>query len=235
MLMLGITTATPRGGVALVENARIVGRVTYEGEMHHAERIFGALAELLADAGVDRQALGAVSCDVGPGSFTGIRAGLAVAKGIALGLGLPLLGVGSLEAMAAAAWAEPALPEISEVVCLLDARRGETFFAAYDRSLGLRSGPGHVHTPDLLGALGELGRAAGVGFVGRQASLLCPPLDRARVVDREACSLPEAGWIALLAQGRLDRGGRQPLGDVEPVYLRAPDVGAPGTTAGWRP
>jgi len=240
MMMLGITTATPRGSVALVEEGRLVGRASYEGEMHHAERIFGALDELLTDVGVDRQSLGAVGCDVGPGSFTGIRAGLAAAKGIALGLGVPLLGVGSLEAMAAAAWAEPALPELDRVVCLLDARRGETFFAAYDRCLGLVAGPGHVRTPELLAALGELGRATGVGFVGRQASVLCPPLDRARVVDREACSLPDAEWIARLAQTRIEHGEGPPLGDVEPVYLRAPDAVQPAAGAGpgpggWRP
>jgi tRNA threonylcarbamoyladenosine biosynthesis protein TsaB len=227
MIALGISTATPRGSVALVEDARLLGRVAYEGEMHHAERIFGALDELLAASGVARSAIGAVGCDVGPGSFTGIRAGLAAAKGIALGLGLPLLGVGSLEAMAAAAWATVPPRALERVVGVLDARRGETFFAAYDRQLELRAGLGHVRTPELLEALGELASAPDVCFAGTQALALCPPLDRARVLSDEGCALPDAAWIARLGLGELARGARPSLDQVDPVYLRAPDVSRP--------
>ncbi|MBW2527910.1 MAG: tRNA (adenosine(37)-N6)-threonylcarbamoyltransferase complex dimerization subunit type 1 TsaB, partial [Deltaproteobacteria bacterium] len=107
MTVLGISTSTPRGSAALIEGSRLLGSVAYEGEMHHAERLFGALDELFERAQVDRGSLEAVACDVGPGSFTGVRAGLAAAKGLALGLEIPLLPVGALEAMAAAAWTSP--------------------------------------------------------------------------------------------------------------------------------
>ena len=227
MIVLGISTATPRGSVALVEDARLLGRVAYQGKMHHAERIFGALEQLVATSGVERAAIGAVSCDVGPGSFTGIRAGLAAAKGIALGLGLPLLGVGSLAAMAAAAWASAPAPERERVVCLLDARRSETFFAAYDRQLCLRAGPGHVRSVELLDALGELAHAPDACFAGSQALTLCPPLEPTRVLSDEDCALPDAAWIARLGLAELARGAVPSLDQVEPLYLRAPDVSRP--------
>ncbi len=87
---------------------------------------------VLAQAGEHRGSLEGLSCDVGPGSFTGVRVGVASAKGIALGLGLPLAGVVSLEAMAAAAFATGAAGPGDVVVAAVDAKKSEVFVAAYD-------------------------------------------------------------------------------------------------------
>src|SRR5690606_17703941 len=102
-MVLGITTASPRGGACVLDGSRVAGRAGYEDEMRHAEQLFATIDEALAAAGLGRGALEAIACDVGPGSFTGVRVGLASAKGIALALGVPLLPVLSLEAMAGAA------------------------------------------------------------------------------------------------------------------------------------
>ena len=104
MRVLALSTSTPRGSAALVRDGEVVAAVAYVDLQGHAERIFEAVDAVLAQAGEPRSAVEGLGCDVGPGSFTGVRVGVASAKGMALGLGLPLAGVVSLEAMAAAAF-----------------------------------------------------------------------------------------------------------------------------------
>jgi len=222
--VLGISTSSDRGSVALWRDGAVVGRCAYEGSMHHAELLFAALDELLTTAGLERTSIQAIGCDVGPGSFTGVRAGLAAAKGLALGLGAPLVGVGSLEALAAAAFAALPAEQVALAACLLDAKRGETFLAVYDRGLGAMALPAHVRTDEALSALGPWLARPEVWLVGQQCLALPEPLDRSRVLAAELCALPDATWVAGLAALRLASSAEAVLGDVEPVYIRAPDA-----------
>ncbi len=215
-MLLAITTATPRCTVALVErDGTVVAELGYEDELNHAERVFGTLDALFQAAGASRADLEQIVCDVGPGSFTGVRVGLASAKGIALGLSVPLLGVGSLQAMAAAAFAL-APPEIGVVCALLDAKRGETFVGAYDRRGEVVVAPRHEPTGSAGATVAALGDA--VLFCGRAAARegLAP------ILDDPSCELPSATWLARVALSF--RSSPPALGDVEPVYLRAPDA-----------
>jgi tRNA threonylcarbamoyladenosine biosynthesis protein TsaB len=222
--VLGITTSTPRGSVAVADGSKLLGSVAYEGEMHHAERLFGAMERLLDEIEIERASLDAIACDVGPGSFTGVRAGLAAAKGIALALSLPLVPVGALEAMAAAAWADPAATDAEHVACLVDAKRGETFFAVYDRALHALAGPTHLRSEDvratLEGSAPWLKRP--LGLVGEQAKELAIPSDRTIVTDDSR--LPAAGWIARIGAQRAAGGQLLSLDEVDAVYVRAPDA-----------
>ena len=102
MKTLAITTSTNRCAVALLLGAEPVAARIVDEDRLHAERIFALIDDALLEAAWTKEELGLVACDLGPGSFTGVRVGLATAKGIALGLGIPIVGVGSLEAMAAA-------------------------------------------------------------------------------------------------------------------------------------
>jgi tRNA threonylcarbamoyladenosine biosynthesis protein TsaB len=212
MITLGISTATARGGAALLRGDVLLGEASYEDEMKHAERLFAALDAAMQAACLQRDAIEAVACDIGPGSFTGVRVGLASAKGIALALGVPLVGVCSLEAMAAAAFAADVQ---AELVCpVLDAKRGETFVAVYDRELSAVKTPAHVDARDTLAWVGDTTR---IRFCGRRALEL---LGDAQCIDAPGCALPDAGWVARLAARR--PGGD--LGLLEPLYLRAPDA-----------
>ena len=80
MKLLALSTATPRCSVAVVDDDRVLAQGGYDDEMRHAERLFGLVDEVLASAGVERGELEAIACDLGPGSFTGVRVGVASAK-----------------------------------------------------------------------------------------------------------------------------------------------------------
>lgn len=130
-LVLGIETATVLGGVALVSDAgELLGEITLRNHENHSERILPALAWLLATLDLTPRDLAAVAVSQGPGSFTGLRAGIAAAKGLAFSLAVPLFGIPTLEALAANA------PSGAGLVCaVLDARRGEVFRALFRRGL----------------------------------------------------------------------------------------------------
>jgi tRNA threonylcarbamoyladenosine biosynthesis protein TsaB len=126
-LVLGIETATVLGGVALVSgDGHLLGEVSLLNSESHAERILPAAAWLLATLGLSAGELAAIAVSRGPGSFTGLRAGVATAKGLAFSLGVPLFGISTLDALAAGA-----APGAGTVCAVFGARRGEVFSALF--------------------------------------------------------------------------------------------------------
>jgi tRNA threonylcarbamoyladenosine biosynthesis protein TsaB len=223
-VVLGLTTASPRGGVALWRDGEVLAAEHYEDEKRHAERIFDVVRTVMGRAGVERADLTALSCDIGPGSFTGVRVGVASAKGMALALGVPLYPVGSLEAMAAAAF-ERAAPGVELVTALLDAKRGEMFVAIYARDGSENQQPVHVPAPEALTQLGSLVDQPTLRFCGRAAEVLGVTVESR--IDAVACELPDASWIARLGAQQLAAGAAPDLAAIEPAYLRAPDAKRP--------
>jgi tRNA threonylcarbamoyladenosine biosynthesis protein TsaB len=135
--VLGFDTATRSTAVAVCMTGGMTEGSTFQvrddpaaGEHPgHATRLLGMADELLAEAGIGWSALDRITVGLGPGTFTGLRVGIATARGLAQSLGVELVGVSSLRALA-----EPALrsePEGARVLAVLDARRGEAFAAAY--------------------------------------------------------------------------------------------------------
>jgi tRNA threonylcarbamoyladenosine biosynthesis protein TsaB len=218
MKVLALSTSSARGSAALALDGEVIASACYEDETRHAERIFEAIDQVMADAGARREELGLLACDVGPGSFTGVRVGLATALGIARGLGVPMAGVLSLEAMAAAAFAQaPA----ERVVALLDARRAEVFVAVYARGGEVVVAPCHIAAGGaraLCAALGEPAPAA-CGRVAASEGL-------GGIVEHASCELPSAAWIARLAHARHLQAPAS-MEVPEAVYLRPPDARLP--------
>ncbi len=154
-LYLGIDTATPYlalalwspGGGALASYGEEVGR-------DHAKRLVGELDRLMREAGVKRRELRGVAVGLGPGSYTGLRVGIASAKGLARGLGVPLYGVSTLEAMASSSLATG-----QTAVVALEAGRGRVYAAAFKRGvrgitpLGEISKPARAEIPSLYPGL----------------------------------------------------------------------------------
>ena len=222
--MLGIDTATTATAVAL----RLPDGDTREGRddpntrsasgaagAHpgHATRLLPLAAELLATAGLSWNAVERIAVGVGPGTFTGLRVGIATARGLAQALACPLIGVSSLEALAA-----PALEEVGAVLAVIDARRGEVFAAAYESASGLVAGPKAL-APEAVGAFAGAGwLAVGDGAVRYReeigvAGLHVPPQDSPLHVVRAAS-------VCAIAAARTPTSGAR----VAPDYLRRPDA-----------
>ncbi len=220
MKILAVSTSTPRGSAALVRDGEAVATVPYVDLQGHAERIFQAIDAVLAQAGERRSTLDAIACDVGPGSFTGVRVGVASAKGIAFGLGLPLSGVVSLSAMAAAAFGAGEAGPGDLVLAAIDAKKGEVFLAAYEHDGATRLAPcARPLGPEAFALEPPAGGRLVV--VGEVADGIALPAG-ARLARGPALDLPDAGWVARIAAARVDPPGH--ADEVEPLYVRAPDA-----------
>lgn len=192
MLILAFDTATDVATSALVDGDEVLGERT-----SRAVTVLEDIDALLRQAGAHTRELEGVAVGTGPGSFTGVRIGLATARGLALGLGLPVAGVSTLDALAAGA--PGALP-------VIDARRGEVF---------VLQGEPRVLAPSVL----EL--PAGTECVGSGAVRYRSLLEAAGASvppDGDERHRPRARFHARLAR---DFG---PAELVEPVYLRVPDA-----------
>jgi tRNA threonylcarbamoyladenosine biosynthesis protein TsaB len=134
MLTLALDTATRWGRFALADADGVLAYRPLNVGGTYADALLTVIGDVLADAGRERGEVAAVAVTVGPGSFTGVRIGVATAKALAWALGRPLYPVSTLAAMAAALLAEH--PDAELAVPALDARRGEIFAAVYRRQGG---------------------------------------------------------------------------------------------------
>ena len=223
MKVLGLETSTGILGVAVVDGPRLLLEANHDAQRTHAERLLPLVAETLRTLGLRPADLDGVAASAGPGSFTGLRIGLAVAKGLAFALGKPLCGVGTLEALA-----HNFTPTGNLVSPLLDARHGEVYAALY------RAGapaPTAVIGPSVLPLERWLRRLAGelplgerVWFAGEAAQSRWPEVEKG-LGERGALAatpdrLPRAASVADLGRLRLEAGeGRNPL-EVGAIYLR---------------
>ena len=127
-VLLAIDTAAPRLALAVLREGDRVDTLVEDMATGQAERLFPALEELLTRVGVTYKDLTRIAVTTGPGSFTGLRIGLSAARGLALALNIPVLGIPSLFALSLAA-------QCDAVAVLLDAKRGEAYVQTF-------SGPG---------------------------------------------------------------------------------------------
>ncbi|MCX8020951.1 MAG: tRNA (adenosine(37)-N6)-threonylcarbamoyltransferase complex dimerization subunit type 1 TsaB [Chitinophagaceae bacterium] len=127
-LILNIDTALDRAIISLSDQQNILCFSINERQKDHSAWLHPAIQNLLKSAGAQINQLAAVAVNAGPGSYTGLRVGMAAAKGICYALNIPLITVSNLEL-----WAEAALPEAEQCICpVIDARRMEVFTAVYD-------------------------------------------------------------------------------------------------------
>jgi tRNA threonylcarbamoyladenosine biosynthesis protein TsaB len=235
MRALAIDTSTDRAGVALCEGATCVARTAAEAPEiaspapQHAERVLGILDDLLQKARWSKSDIELLACSLGPGSFTGVRVGVATAKGIALALDIPIVGVGSLEVMAHAFRRSRATRDPNHAtIALLDARKGEVFWAAYADDGALLAGPGHVAAAS-AGALAKLADRPKVTFVGEIAGRL--DLGGAPILATRETDRPDPAVLAELGVSRFEGRGADDLDALEPAYVRPPDITLPAASS----
>lgn len=188
----------------------------------HSRRILPMARALLDAEGLAWGDLHAIAFDAGPGSFTGLRIGCGVAQGLAFALGLPVVAVSSLEALAWQSGARRAL-------AALDARMGEVYFAEFELDGGLpaRVGPvgalpAELARQALEARLADRGVAAATVALGdafeRYPQLASAMAARGAAVDPRA--FPRADAIAAIAARRFDAGEALPAERAAPLYVR---------------
>lgn len=243
MRLLAIETATDAVGVALLSPDGGVAERMHLGGRAHAELLAPAIEEVCAISGCSVTDLSVVAVDIGPGLFTGLRVGVATARALAQALGIGVLGVTSLDVLAAAAHSRNGSEPGKRVTAVVDARRGEVFAATYrfdqtDRILletpvdpaSVRDDRAEPLSPDTLAAwLADLAVEAGrVQVVGNGAVRYRTLLDENSSLDLRAAdelSVPPPRALARLARQRLSEGvSPMPPGDVLPDYRRPADA-----------
>jgi tRNA threonylcarbamoyladenosine biosynthesis protein TsaB len=132
--LLNIDTATETAGVCVSKDNNVLAMLTNTEQKNHASFVQPAIASVVKQAGISLTDIDAVAVTGGPGSYTGLRVGMATAKGICFSLEKPLIVINTLEVMALAA-IEKANKEIQLFCSLIDARRMEVFTGIYDHSL----------------------------------------------------------------------------------------------------
>ena len=150
MKILAFDTSTFTASAAVLDGRDVLAESSAVLRATHSERLLPLVDEVLARSGVPLDAIERIAVGVGPGSFTGVRLGLATAKGLALATGIPLVGVTSLAALAASAWCHE-----GPLLATIDARRDEVYAAFFLPRAGERvTVRGAVHVrPEALGAL----------------------------------------------------------------------------------
>jgi tRNA threonylcarbamoyladenosine biosynthesis protein TsaB len=209
-LLLALDTSTATAGVALYDGRQVLAETSWLAGRAHMTALLGEVQATLARAGVEPEQLTGLAVAHGPGSFTGVRVGVSVAKGMAVGLGVPLWGIGTLEVLArAGATADRA------VRAVLEAGRGRFVTALFAGERCLEP-PRNVSLEELV----ELARAPAlvVGELTAEARLRLERETPAELAS-PAASLRRAGYLAELAWLAAARGDAGDPALVDAVYV----------------
>ena len=214
MLVLGVESSGPRGGVALLEDGRTLGEALFEAGMVHGREIAPAADRLLKAAGRGPAALDLVAVDIGPGSYTGLRVGLAAAKGLSFALGRPIVGVPSLDVLADSA---KGLGDV--LAAAIDAKWDQVYGALYEVRNGKpeRVTDMFAERPEVFAARVPAAALVVGDALERHAALFTAR--GARPAPRELWN-PSPALVAELGLARHREGRRDETATVVPLYLR---------------
>jgi len=216
MRILALETATLAGGAALLDGDAVIAETRSNIALTHSERILVAVDRVLRDARWTVRDLEGLAVSIGPGSFTGLRVGLATVKGLAFSLSLPVAGVPTLDALAAT------LPFADAPVApLLDARKGEVYFSLYRWD-----GAGMARQCDYLALSPEaaVARLTPPVIVLGDGVAPCRPylasLGGGAQVAPPAQRLPSPAAVGQLGHAALVAGGGRAADEIAALYLR---------------
>jgi len=219
MRILCLDTSTLAGSIALIEDESVRAEINLNLGRKHTERLLPAIDRMFAELGLAPKDINAVAVGIGPGSFTGLRVGLAAAKGLALSLSIPIVGILSLDALA---WQIRFYD--GPILALLDARKGQVFarfykgggsFAAQGDAMAINPESLLPRIPDRTLIVGEGG--------GAYQEIFSRLKDKIRIAGFEF-DHPRAAIIGRLGLERLKKGESDSLDSLTPVYLRPSDA-----------
>jgi len=222
VLILGIETATEQVSVAIGGHEGVLGMFEVCRGRRHAETLTPAIDFLCVQADIELSEISVVAVDVGPGLFTGMRVGLAAGKALAHALRVPMIGMSSLDLLAF-----PLRHSDRTIAAVIDARRGELFYALY------RTVPGGVQrvteprcgrVDDFIGDV--MPRGHDVVCVGDGALRYRDEIESELRCDiaEQYLSRPSAAPLVQLAHARALREEWVNPWEIQPLYLRLPDA-----------
>lgn len=231
-LLLAIDCAGPVCSVALAAAGKIEASRSVRLARGHAEVLMPMIADALAESGAGYRDIGCFAVTVGPGSFTGIRTAIAAARGLALSLSRPLVGVTTLEAVARGA-RRAAARSGADCLVVLDTRRADLYAQRFAPDGAARTLPVAMMPERLVSTID----AGPLLLAGDAAASLVPLLDaRGIAFDGPAGeSFADAGDVAGIAAERWYSRNAGDFPPVRPLYLRAPDATRPPAGGRLRP
>lgn len=211
--ILAVETSTELASVALLRHERLLVRDAASVQTH-SQSLLPMVQALLAEAGIRLADCDAIAFGSGPGSFTGVRTACGVVQGLAFGAGLPVAPIGTLEAMAQACHEQTGA---ADVLCILDARMAEVYWAQYRRgpdgwqtiAAPQLSAPAAVLAQGAVQACGNGLSAYADAFAGREFMAGALP-----------GIMPHAAQVATLARLAVARGETLDAAAAQPLYLR---------------
>ncbi|MDE3112582.1 MAG: tRNA (adenosine(37)-N6)-threonylcarbamoyltransferase complex dimerization subunit type 1 TsaB [Chloroflexota bacterium] len=223
-MLLAVDTSSAYASIALFDGREILAEDTWHARRRHDDHLFPAIERVLSLAGAELRDVTRVAVATGPGSFTGLRVGIAAAQGMARGSGVALVGVPTCDAIA-----HPFASGRRRVCVLIDAGRGEHYSAMYRTRRGRWERTSAIRTL----SIDELAREVAMEtvFVGdvvpATADALRELLGRRAIVPSTAALLRRAGHLAEIGWARAEAGQVVDPGALEPVYIRPPTIRGP--------
>jgi len=223
-MLLAIDTSTDTVSIALVRDGEVLAELTWHCKQNHTAELLPNLDHILNMAKLDIKSITGVIVARGPGSFNGLRVGISTAKGLVLSLGIPIVGISTLEAEAYQ-HAETGLP-----ICpIFNAGRGEIATAMFQKK-GNRWQQliaEHITTLDALCSQISTETVFCGQYIPAIASQLRKQLKQRAVIPTLASRLRRASYLVELGQRRLEAGNSDNPTTLQPLYLRQPPITKP--------
>lgn len=223
-MLLALDTSTRFASIALYDESGVQGEHTWRAEHNHTQDLMPHIVGLMAAAGAAPSDLTAIVVALGPGSFNGLRVALSAAKGLALGLGIPLLGFSTLETLA---YQHGSLSLPVRPVLEGGANQIATALYRVTRNHWAQMEEPHLTTIDEL-CTATTQRTLFCGDIAPSiARDLRRRLDSLAVIAPAAANARRAGYLAELGWYRLDAGEADDVATLQPMYLRRPHITEP--------
>ncbi|MDY6269714.1 MAG: tRNA (adenosine(37)-N6)-threonylcarbamoyltransferase complex dimerization subunit type 1 TsaB [Selenomonadaceae bacterium] len=233
MPILSLDTSTQVSSVAVLKEGRLAAEITMQARLTHSETLLPHVAQALGMAGVKKEELTGIAVSIGPGSFTGLRIGLAAAKAMSYALQIPIVGVPSLEALAL----HYRMPGVA-IYALTDAQKKDVYVERMtwqrtggDLSLVVESPVSVQALTDVLEEarrlaadgrtvvlVGDIVQKKFAGKDGRATGKMALP--EGVLLPPPELMLPRASHVAWLGAERLAKGEADNVMDLEPIYIR---------------
>jgi tRNA threonylcarbamoyladenosine biosynthesis protein TsaB len=222
MRLFCLDTSTLAGSIALLEGEAVAAEVNVNLGRKHTERLLPGMDWMFQELSIEPREIEAIAVDIGPGSFTGLRVGLATAKGLAISLSAPIVGVSSLETLA---WPLRFYP--GKILALIDARKGQVFAGFFQGGDEFKpaSEPAALDPGALLERINERTLVVGDGLAAYR-EVFAKVKDKILVAGFEF-DQPRASVVGRLGLIRLARGESDDPDTLAPVYLRGSDAETP--------